>query len=85
MNIDIEKIEWKTCLGEKGGIILLFFPTGVLLILVCECWCGWFHTPVSGYNFHAIAVYLHSTFTVPLIGGVFRIQSNICMGAFVLK
>ena len=40
--------------------------------------------PAGGYEFHALAVYLHPAFTAPFsIGGVFRIQSNICGGAFL--
>ena len=27
-------------------------------------WCSRFHTPVCSYKFHALTVYLHSTFTV---------------------
>ena len=38
---------------------------------VGEAWCGWFYSPVFGYKIHAPTVYLHSTFTVPPIGGAF--------------
>ena len=38
------------------------------------------YTPTCGYKFHALAVYLHLTFTAPLIGGTFRIKLNICGG-----
>ena len=51
-------------------------------MLVGEGWCSWFYTPVCSYKFHALTVYLHSTFTTPLIGGAFGIQSSICRGAF---
>ena len=49
---------------------------------VSGSWCTWFYTPVCGYKFHALIVYLLSTFTVPPIGSTFRIQSNICGGGF---
>ena len=48
-------------------------------------WCDWFYTPVCGYNFHALTVYIQTTFTVPPIGGAFGIQPNICGGAFSRK
>ena len=32
---------------------------------VGEVWCGWFYTLVCNYKFHALTVYLHSTFTAP--------------------
>ena len=38
-----------------------------------------------GYKVHAPAVYLHLTFTVPPIGGTFRVQSNICSRAFLAE
>ena len=47
---------------------------------VGEVWCCWFYTPICSYKFHALTVYLHSTFTVPPIGCAFGIQSNICCG-----
>ena len=36
--------------------------------------CSWFYTPVYGYKFHALTIYLHSTFAVPSIGGAFGIH-----------
>ena len=45
-----------------------------------EGWCGCFNTPVYSYRFHALTAYLHSTFTIPPIGGAFEIQSNIYGG-----
>ena len=59
---------------EKGSIILL--------VLVGECWCDWFYTPVCIYKFHALTVYLHSTFTVPPIREIFEIQSHIWTTSF---
>ena len=85
INFDIENFVWKTCEVEKGSIILLFFPAGVLLMLVGEGWCGLFYASVCSYKFHALAVYLHFTFTVPPIGGASGIQPNICGGAFLKK
>ena len=52
---------------------------------VGEAWCGWLHTPVCSYRFHALTVYLHSTFTALPIPSAFGIQSNICGGAFLRK
>ena len=49
---------------------------------VGEGWCCWFYTPICSYKFHALTVYLHSTFTVPPIGGVFGIQSNTVVELF---
>ena len=51
-------------------------------MLVGKGWCNWFYTPVCSYKFQALTVYLHSTFTVPPIGGPFEIYLNICGGAF---
>ena len=56
---------------------------GVILMLVGEDWFGLFYTPVCNYKFHTL--YLHSTFTLPPIGGTFGIKSNICAGAFLKK
>ena len=50
---------------------------------VGEGWYGWFYTPVCGYKFLALTIYLHSTFTEPLIGGAFGIQWNVYGGAFL--
>ena len=43
--------------------------------------------PVCGYKFHALAVYLRSTFTDStfLIGGALGIQSNRCGGVFFVE
>ena len=49
-------------------------------MLMRESRYGWFYTPVYSYRFHAFTVYLHSTFTVPPIGGAFGIPSSICGG-----
>ena len=57
----------------------------MLLVLVGEGWCSWFYTPVCSYKFHALTVYLLSTFTVPTIGGACGIQSNICSGALLRR
>ena len=54
-------------------------------MLVGVGWCGWFCTPVCSYKFHALTVYLHSTFTVLSIRGAFGVQSNICGGVFLQK
>ena len=35
-------------------------------------------TPACGYKFHALAVYLLPTFTVPPVGSAFGIKPNIC-------
>ena len=75
---DIENIGWKRVRWRKEALFCEFFPAWVLLMSVGESWFGWFYTPVCSYNFHALTVYLYSTFTVPPIGGAFGIQSNIC-------
>ena len=46
---------------------------------------GFTHQSAIRYKFHARTVYLHSTFTVPPIGGAFGIQSSICGEAFMQK
>ena len=71
--------------GERKHYFFSFFPASLLLMSVDEGWCGWFYTPVCSYKVHALTVYLHSTFTVPLIGDAFGIESNICGGAFLQK
>ena len=42
-------------------------------------------TLACSYKFHEVAVYLYPTFTVPLIGDAFGIQSNICGECFLRK
>ena len=76
-NFGGKPVRWR-----KEALFCYFFPAGVLLMLLGEGWCGWFYTPVCSYKFHALAVYLHSTFTVPPIGDAFGIHSNLCDGAF---
>ena len=39
-------------------------------------------TPACGYEFHALAVYPHRTFTAPLVGSAFGIRSEHCGGTF---
>ena len=39
---------------------------------VGDDWHGWFYTPVCGYKFHGLTVYLHTTFIAPPIGGALR-------------
>ena len=56
-----------------------------LLMSMGEGWCGWFYTPVCSYKFHALTVYLHSTLSVPPIGGAFGIHTNMCGEAFLQK
>ena len=46
---------------------------------------GLFCTEVCGYKFHARTVYVHSTFTVPPIGGAFGVQSSICLFAEIVN
>ena len=41
--------------------------------------------PACSYEFHALAVYPHPTFTAPLVGSVFEIWSKVCGGAFLWK
>ena len=42
-------------------------------------------TPACGYEFHAVAVYAHPTFTAPLVRSAFGIRSEICGGVFLQK
>ena len=42
-------------------------------------------TQACSYKIPPLAVYPHPTFTAPLIGGAFEIQSNICGGASLRK
>ena len=70
---------------RKEALFCDLFPEEVLLMLVGEGSCSWFYTPVCSYKFYALTVYLHSSFTVPPIGGAFGIQSSICSGAFLQK
>ena len=39
-------------------------------------------TPASDYEFHALAVHPHTTFTAPPVRSAFGIQSEVCDGAF---
>ena len=43
------------------------------------------YASACGYKFHALAIYLHPTFTAPPIGGAFGIPSNIYGGALLRK
>ena len=69
---------------RKEALFSDLFPERVLLMLVGEGSCSWFFAPVCSYKFYA-QFYLHSSFTVPPIGGAFGIQSSICSGAFLQK
>ena len=41
--------------------------------------------PACGYNFHALAIDLHLTFTIPFQSEAHLIESNICGQAFLGK
>ena len=40
-------------------------------------------TPACVHEFHALALTPHPTFTAPLVGSAFRIQSEVCGRAFL--
>ena len=42
-------------------------------------------TPACGYEYHALAVHPHPTFTAPPVKSAFGIWSEVCGGAFLRK
>ena len=57
--------------GGRTHYFVNFFLWGCF-----SCRWGWFYTPVCGYKFHALAVYLHQTFAAPSIRDTFGIHSK---------